>query len=653
MASTTSASFVVSLNNATVTDGRVGAGNNYTIVLSAPASWRGLLVSTQGVFLTDVFNSLTCMNRVVIAQDGTDTLSNYTTVLTLPCQTTGPLRVVLTFAYGGGLGAGNADGTSDQSWYQTHLTLTPDPTLAAPSCAGLTFPPLPPPSLPPPPPSVPAPPPPPMLSPPPVPSPAPPTHPVARGAHACAASTLGYQCSLPVGHVVLHWSLNTTLPPVNVCTGPASPTATAAPPGLDVTSGLLHMAVEADTPGYVSFAFTGTPGSMPHSDTILGWVNPDGSGHVAAYHVTGNFMSPSSIVSPSWAYQQAVSQTSDPLTHAKRTAICFSRPLATQRAAYSAALDLSAGLSYNWAISQSAALVQHSSAGVGGGTLDLQSGQSSATVDTKKWWINVHAACMSVAWGLLLPLGSLTPAHRWVLGDIKWGNKALWFVLHLTFQLAGFFMFCAGFVVSIIYFDLTSIPGGSVGQMHAYLGMVLMAMATLQVLGGAFRPAPGSAVRAVWNPIHHNMGRLAIMVSWVSLYSGVWIYSVSIYGGSLVQWLAPLASVGGTLLLIHVMLSVMRPAEVAADKAEEREMTDKASVMLSKAAANLKYRDNRPAHKHLLGETAENELFQGQEISSVVHLPAQVPRGMSLEIARRMSVDVARKVSREFREQFR
>lgn len=42
-----------------LTESRVHAPPSLLSQLSAPASWRGLLVSTQGVFLTDVFNSLT------------------------------------------------------------------------------------------------------------------------------------------------------------------------------------------------------------------------------------------------------------------------------------------------------------------------------------------------------------------------------------------------------------------------------------------------------------------------------------------------------------------------------------------------------------------------------------------------------------------
>ncbi|MEW5318804.1 MAG: hypothetical protein WDW38_009991 [Sanguina aurantia] len=376
-------------------------------------------------------------------------------------------------------------------------------------------------------------------------------------AGACAPSSLGYQCSLPVAQIVLHWSINTTQAPPNACTG--MPNSPATPPSVDTTSGLLHMAVTSETNGYVSFAFTPNPGNMAGSDTILGWVNSTGSAFVSTYNVLGNYINPDQISFPSWAYQQAVSQTVNPTTQAKHTTICFSHQIRTPLAAYSTHMDLSAPLTYNWAVSPHCALILHSSDGAGGGVLDVASGVSSQTVDRKRYWINVHGLLMSIAWGLLLPLGTFMPAHRWLLGDVMVGKTALWFILHLAFQLSGFVVFVAGFVVCVLHFDVGSMPGGGVGKAHAYMGWALMGLASLQMIGGAIRPGRDSRLRSFWNPIHHNLGWISILIGWVSIYLGIWIYSVSIYGGSLLTWMTPLVAITGSLLLMHLMLTVLAP----------------------------------------------------------------------------------------------
>ncbi|MEW5306052.1 MAG: hypothetical protein WDW36_008552 [Sanguina aurantia] len=395
---------------------------------------------------------------------------------------------------------------------------------------------------------------PPQIPPPPL-APPSPLPPPAVGA--CAPSSLGYQCSLPVAQIVLHWSINTTQAPPNACTG--MPNSLATPPSVDTTSGLLHMAVTSETNGYVSFAFAPNPGKMASSDTILGWVDSTGSAFISTYNVLGNYMDPEDISFPSWAYHQAVSQTVDPTTQAKHTTICFSRQIRTPLAAYSTQLDLSAPLTYNWAISPHCALILHSSEGAGGGELDVSSGVSTQTADHKRYWINVHGLLMSIAWGLLLPLGTFMPAHRWLLGDVKVGKTALWFILHLALQLSGFFIFVAGFVVCIMHFDVGSMPGGGAGKAHAYMGWALMGLASLQMIGGAIRPGHDTRLRSFWNPIHQNLGWISILIGWVLIYLGIWIYSVSIYGGSLLTWMTPLVAITGTLLLMHLMLTVLAP----------------------------------------------------------------------------------------------
>lgn len=58
----------------------------------------------------------------------------------------------------------------------------------------------------------------------------------------------------------------------------------------------------------------------------------------------------------------------------------------------------------------------------------------------------------------------------------------MWFVLHLVFQFVGFVLFCCGFAVAVIKFDVNSMPGGNAGKAHAYMGYALMGMASLQVI---------------------------------------------------------------------------------------------------------------------------------------------------------------------------
>jgi hypothetical protein len=62
----------------------------------------------------------------------------------------------------------------------------------------------------------------------------------------------------------------------------------------------------------------------------------------------------------------------------------------------------------------------------------------------------------------------------------------------------------------------------------------------LQTVAAFNRPHPGQSLRGVWNFIHHNNGRLAILVAWATIWLGVAI-GLEDLPGSLARWVAPLA----------------------------------------------------------------------------------------------------------------
>ena len=44
------------------------------------------------------------------------------------------------------------------------------------------------------------------------------------------------------------------------------------------------------------------------------------------------------------------------------------------------------------------------------------------------------------------------------------------------------------------------------------------------MLAAFIRPAPTSPSRVHWNLLHHWLGRLSILVAWVTVYLGIYIY---------------------------------------------------------------------------------------------------------------------------------
>ncbi|KXZ51833.1 hypothetical protein GPECTOR_11g272 [Gonium pectorale] len=409
----------------------------------------------------------------------------------------------------------------------------------------------------------------------------------------CTPSNLGYRCMAHKlvfrsdfhmqGKVTLHWSLNTASAPSNPCT-PASRTQLQA---ADMSqNGALHLAVQSSQTGYVSVGFTPTPAVMAPADIILGWVDDSGAPFLNTFHVAEAKLGKSDIYppagSPSWAYDSGVVRDA-----AGVTTICFSRRLRDARAMASpdltsiasgseiatAATTAAGGrrrlaqgsggrLGLNWAVSPSDALVMHRPDGVGGLWLDVTSGAASSVGGTKQRWINAHGALMAVSWGLLLPLGTLLPAHRWALGNSKLGGKALWFVLHVFFQWTGVATFIAGFVIAYTRLGGEGeIPGGAAGEAHGPIGIAIMAAAGAQVvLAHGARPDPSSPKRRLWYLLHHTLGRSVILLAWANVYIGIYAYHSSQWQASYREWVTPIAVVMGALVLVDLALRAFAPA---------------------------------------------------------------------------------------------
>ncbi len=172
---------------------------------------------------------------------------------------------------------------------------------------------------------------------------------------------------------------------------------------------------------------------------------------------------------------------------------------------------------------------------------------------------------MSAAWVLLLPLGALTARHRWAANGKRFRqpdrsgtgcctNEA-WFYTHVLLQLTGLGLFIAGFVLALLKLDIED-DGGPAGA-HKVMGYVVAGMAGLQLLAAFIRPAPSTPRRPLWNVLHHNLGRATVLLSWATVFLGVYLGHEQ-YDQPLVVWLGPLVGVLGTLVGLDVVLTLVR-----------------------------------------------------------------------------------------------
>lgn len=415
----------------------------------------------------------------------------------------------------------------------------------------------------------------------------------------CAPSYLGYECMQDISSQVrLHWSVKSAKAPVNPCTaGQASQQKHAAnnASSVNTTSGVLHMAAESKAAGYVAVAFAETAGVMGPADIVLGFLDGGNAPQVYTYYVTGSgLVSRDRLPDPSWAYDRSALRTSN-----GTLVMCFSRALVDARAKVSpdlsrilasadskmsgggaapgrhrralfqqatATTDSGSGsgskVAINWAVSDTPALIQHRAADANGLEIDLASGSagpSAGGAGDRRVRMIAHGALMAAAWALLLPLGVLLPAHRWLFGGerVRMCGSALWFRAHVACQLLGFAAFIAGIVLGY-RLDYKNANKIKVHNTHYYLGTIILALASAQVLFGVLRPNLHSTVRRYWNLLHWNLGRLVILAAWANIFIGIYLFKNSIYAGrSDKVWLGPVIASIATIFAVHVVLSLL------------------------------------------------------------------------------------------------
>ena len=136
-----------------------------------------------------------------------------------------------------------------------------------------------------------------------------------------------------------------------------------------------------------------------------------------------------------------------------------------------------------------------------------------------------HGSLMTLAWGLLLPAGSLVPrCWKAALPDGKW------YRLHRNVQVLGVLLSVAGLVVSIA---MNHPMAGHFNSLHKALGLAVSIAALVQPLLAVFRPAkppppppgakaePPSRMRVAWRLKHAVLGYSLIILAIVQLVTGV------------------------------------------------------------------------------------------------------------------------------------
>jgi hypothetical protein len=175
------------------------------------------------------------------------------------------------------------------------------------------------------------------------------------------------------------------------------------------------------------------------------------------------------------------------------------------------------------------------------------------------WHLSWHARVMVIAWGFLVPSGIIIARYCKVLPKQNWPKELdnrLWWNTHQVCQYTA----CALMAVGL-WLILNAPPSELYGNVHRYLGWTSLSLALVQITGGLLRGSKGGPTdlakdgtlhgdhfdmtprRLVFEVIHKGTGYLAMILSCMTILSGLWQANAPnwMLAGLLVWWSALVA----------------------------------------------------------------------------------------------------------------
>jgi len=133
--------------------------------------------------------------------------------------------------------------------------------------------------------------------------------------------------------------------------------------------------------------------------------------------------------------------------------------------------------------------------------------------------LKAHGILMIIAWMLLATCGIFMPRYmKPVLKDRKICGKAAWFPIHQVTMLSCVVTFIAGFVMILVHFKG---KWADEADRHHWLGLFTIISGLIQPVMAAFRPAPNTEKRPIFNWAHRLMGVLAWVLGGFAIIYGM------------------------------------------------------------------------------------------------------------------------------------
>lgn len=168
-----------------------------------------------------------------------------------------------------------------------------------------------------------------------------------------------------------------------------------------------------------------------------------------------------------------------------------------------------------------------------------------------------HFICMLLSWFLLLPLGVVLARRG---RDGHGAKTGAWLRLHQACQYSGWVLQLVGFACAVAYVQGHGTFGHFAGP-HELLGLVVVALGTLQPLNALVRPhapepgEPKPTARRVWEYWHKGAGYLCVFLAVITVVIGIQYLGLLNYDGTTMGVALALAAVFAVVWLGTFALS--------------------------------------------------------------------------------------------------
>lgn len=167
-----------------------------------------------------------------------------------------------------------------------------------------------------------------------------------------------------------------------------------------------------------------------------------------------------------------------------------------------------------------------------------------------------QGSMMFIAWGILLPIGILIARYTKNIGP-----KDRWFKLHRVIQSIGLLCSIGGFVAAIIM-----VTSGKFSIAHHFIGIVVFALGLQQPFNAVIRPHIDASnprhktrSRTIWEFLHKNLGRLAVILGGINIFIGL----------KLIR--APFGAIIGVAIWDTLLIGVVNYMELSSNSTQKPE----------------------------------------------------------------------------------